>query len=137
MVLFKLYLGKKIQTRKKESTVPESELNPLTILTHESDQQNPSEFDIDQLVKEGGCARRDLPIPGLGRRKHKLSLKREQIITEHIVIKYKVKYSLENQYTCSIRICLNFHDKSDPTKKVKHVVTKVSKRKVQNVSRMK
>ena len=49
----------------KDSTVPESELNPLTILTHESDQQNPSEFDIDQLVKEGGCARRDLPIPGL------------------------------------------------------------------------
>ena len=34
----------------KESTVPESELNPLTILTHESDQQNPSEFDIDYDV---------------------------------------------------------------------------------------
>ena len=40
------------------------ELNPLAILTVESDQQNPSEFDIDQLVKEGGQARRDLPIPG-------------------------------------------------------------------------
>ena len=40
----------------------QEELDPLRILTVESEQQNPSEFDIDQLVKEGG--RRDLPIPG-------------------------------------------------------------------------
>ena len=42
--------------------VEQEELDPLRILTVESEQQNPSEFDIDQLVKEGG--RRDLPIPG-------------------------------------------------------------------------